>query len=166
MIIMPRSPSSRGSSSFGIMSSLCSPARCLRWARKDQREKLGSIRPVGVKAQLCPLTNCDLGKWLAHPEPQEASLHGTCTWGRWESHTDDTLKCPLSDRSCYHHSLEKLGCALPLSHKGLILSTLLPSKRQPVRTALTCLACTNSLFPGASPFPGIWFKQALSVGPT
>lgn len=107
-----------------------------------------------------------LGKWLARPEPQEASLHGTCTWGRWESHTDDTLKCPLSDLSCCHHSLEKLGCALPLRHKGLTLSTLLPSKKQPVWAALTCLACTNSLFPGASPFPGFWFKQALSVGPT
>ena len=97
----------------------------------------------------------NLGKWLARPEPQEASLHGTCAGGRWESHRDDTLKSPLSDRSCYRHSPEKLGCALPLSHKGLILSTLLPSERQPVRAALTCLDCTKSLFPGASSFPGV-----------
>lgn len=29
------------------------------------------VRPIAVKAQLCPSTDCDLGPWLATPKPRK-----------------------------------------------------------------------------------------------
>lgn len=97
-----------------------------------------------------------LSLWINH-------LPAPATRGRWESHRDDTeVYSILGEHSCYHDSPEKLTLRDP----DLIFQTLLPSDRQRLHGPPSPAQPARSpRFPGASSFPGIQLKQALSVGP-